>query len=326
MARVLITGGGGFLGSHLARHCLARGDQVHLAVRASTNLDRVSSFFDRLTIHVVDLSDRHDVDELLGDVQPHEIYHLAVPTRPLDLPAAEEGLRRITGDLMVLANLVAAADASQRPPEVLVRAGSMAEYGPIPTPYRETDREQPLNLYSAILAAGTHYLSALQGRLRFRAVTARLALVYGADQNDDFFIPTVLRKLSAGEKITIRRPDDRRDLLFIDDAIKGLMALARRAPAHVCVVNVGSGVSTSMFDVARLIREYVGAPPTLVDVRCEAIERDGSVGIADLRGSTELCTKLIGWTAKYDLETGLRRLIGAGASRLETAGCNGADR
>ena len=81
MARVLITGGTGFIGSHLARKCLERGDKVTLLVRPNSKLDRVSDIAAQLDIQRVPLTDQDRLDACLAQTQPEIVFHLGARTR-----------------------------------------------------------------------------------------------------------------------------------------------------------------------------------------------------------------------------------------------------
>src|SRR3546814_14035679 len=75
--RVVITGGAGFIGSHLARRCVAEGLDVHLFVRPSSSLHRLAGEIDRLTIHTADLGDEPRLRALLARIAPDRVFHLA---------------------------------------------------------------------------------------------------------------------------------------------------------------------------------------------------------------------------------------------------------
>src|SRR3546814_5606279 len=82
--RVVITGGAGFIGSHLARRCVAEGLDVHLFVRPSSSLHRLAGEIDRLTIHTADLGDEPRLRALLARIAPDRVFHLAARTRGAD--------------------------------------------------------------------------------------------------------------------------------------------------------------------------------------------------------------------------------------------------
>ena len=301
--RVLITGGAGFLGASLAAALLAAGDDVHVLVRPETDMSRLAPLADVITLHTARLCDRPALDGVIAAARPDSVFHFAVGDRRAILPDLADAAASVTDDLAGLITLFAACAAAAQPPRVLVRAGSLAEYGPIAAPYDEAQREQPETAYAAGLVAGTHYARMLGPRLPFAVVTARLALVYGPGQSRRFLIPQLIDRCLAGETTRIERPDDRRDLIHIDDALAGLMAVARRPAAPI--INICTGLGPRMADVASLIRAAAGAGSACVEIA--AGRAPG--GTPDLRGSPALARRVCGWQACIPLASGIVRTV-----------------
>jgi len=301
--RVLITGGSGFVAAHLVRRCLARGDDVHVMVRATASLWRLSDVIERITVHIVEFSDAAGLARCFEAAGPDEVFHLAVNTRA----SAGPGFQGVLGSLEDLANLLAlvsAAAATPHPPRALIRAGSIAEYGFGAHASHEDQREAPVTAYAASLVAGTHCLQALSSALPFRVSSARLALIYGAGQSESFFIPYCLRRLSNYEHVTVARPRDRRDLLYIDDAIEGLLAVAANEQSSGGVFNLATGLAPETGEVATMIAKALGAPTTLISKVPNSPEAP-----AILLASPQRTMKMLKWQAKTTLLEGLARTV-----------------
>ncbi|WP_426166626.1 NAD-dependent epimerase/dehydratase family protein [Sandarakinorhabdus sp. DWP1-3-1] len=314
---MLVTGGAGFIGARLAQALVDRGDTVHLLVRPTTDLWRIAGLAGRAAVHVV--ADDSDLPRLLDAAAPEHVYHLAATTRA---PAGPDmgDVADSLADLNRLMALVVAAARSRRPPRLLVRAGSLAEYGPGPAPFVESQREQPLTPYAAMLVAGTVNLAMLRPRLPFAAVTARLALVYGPGQSTQFLLPALIRNCLAGLPTFLDRPCDRRDLLFIDDAVTGLLRFGTAAGALPPVVNLATGKAPQMIEVASMVTEAVGASPALVGMG----DPRPAGGVAYLCGSTALAADHLGWRARTDLPAGIAATVaamGAAPTTRELAPC-----
>ena len=304
MSRILITGGAGFVGSHLAEACAKADHQVHVVVRPGSSDERLSDVLDRISVHRVDLRSEADVGHCLADVSPDIVYHLASSPRRQPSPHLDDAKAYIREDLGCLIVLLGAAAALRRPPSHVIRAGSLAEYGTAPLPYREDVREAPATVYGAGLVAATHYVSALRARLPFPVATARLALIYGAAQSADYLVPALVEKCLAGEVSTIRRPDDRRDLLFIGDAVEALMRMAAMSLPPAAIVNICTGIAPTMREVAGLVVDATAADPNLIEFG------DGPIsGAADLRGSPELASELLQWRARTALAAGMAQTV-----------------
>lgn len=301
--RILITGGAGFIGSRLALAHAADGDEVHVIVRPRGRSTRTPP---RAVVHPIPLNDRDAVADCLAAARPSIIYHLAGDTgRNRGVPRpADRG--RLTEDLENLLTLLAAAADAPSPVDVLVRAGSLAEYGDGPMPSREGQREQPLAAYTAAMVAGAHYSRMLQPRLPFPVLTARFALTYGPGQSEDFLLPWLVRRCLAGEPSTIGHPDWRRDMIFVDDLVEGLRELADARPPGGAIVNLATGTAPTVREIAGSILSATGANPSLITFGCE--EDRGGVAHA-LWGCPDLARQLFGWSAKTPLAAGVQRTV-----------------
>lgn len=301
--RILVIGGGGFIGAHLVAHCARRGDAVHVVVRPGSSLDRLRPWLSSIRVHEAPLGDRAAMDVVLAAARPGQVFHLAVADRRSAQPDLGDARLSITDDLANLVNLLAACAAASAPPGAFVRAGSLAEYGTAPAPYDETQRESPLDSYAAGLVAGTHYARMLCGRLPFPICTARLALTYGAAQSERFLLPGLIRRCLAGANSFIARPRDRRDLMHVDDAVAGLLRVADQPV--VPVVNLATGFAPSMAEVSARVCAATGADPRLVTFGPSR----SAGGVPDLRGSGRLARQQLDWVPQIGLDEGLARTV-----------------
>ena len=307
MTRVLIVGGAGFIGAHLAQRCLDRGDEVHVIARSRTDLWRLAGMRSQLTVHVLELGDRSALDRCFVAAGPEEVYHLATQTRWEPAADLSDAARSASTDLLNMIHLLAAASAADPAPRALVRAGSLTEYGDGPVPFEETQRESPVNAYGAAMTACTHYAQMLAPRLPFPALTARLALAYGPDQDADFLIPTLFRNCAAGEPMRLNRPEDRRDLIHVRDVTDALCRLASSGLPAGTLVNVVTGSAPTMREVAALVARTVGVDPASIQEGSPA-GTEAADASARVHGSPALARELLGWEARTSLTEGLRLL------------------
>jgi len=300
---VLITGGAGFIGSKVAAAHAAAGDEVHVIVRPR-GLIRSSRMAANVIMARLHLDDVETLSTYVEQARPTIIYHLASDTgrgtgglNPLDSQI-------VMGDLRNFLTLLKAARAAT--PRILVRAGSLAEYGNGVTPSRESQREQPLSAYTAAMVAGAHVARALQPTLPFAVLTARLALTYGEGQSDAFLIPRLIQRCLAGEPCDVEHPSRRRDLIHVDDVVDGLRALARSDLPGGSIVNLCSGIAPTMENVARRIAALADADPASIRYGDDA---ESETGITTVLGSPDLASALMGWSARIALDEGLARTV-----------------
>lgn len=302
--RVVITGAAGFIGSALVARHVAEGAVVHALVRHGAGIERLPK---GVAIHPVDLGNHDALRGVLAETAPTIIYHLATSTGRATAPSAQSGVEAAGSDVANLLGLLSVAAALPHPPRSFVRTGTLAEYGDGPTPAREEQREHPKNGYTGAMVAGAHLVSALQSRLPFHARTARLGLTYGPKQSPTYLIPLLIERCLAAEPSLVRTPEQRRDLIFVDDVVSGLIALARSDRPDAGVVNLATGEAPTMREAAWLVARCCGADPGLI--------RFGDEMPADVPpvvcGDPSRARAILGWQATCSLEEGLRRTVHA---------------
>ncbi|WP_157218515.1 NAD-dependent epimerase/dehydratase family protein [Flavisphingomonas formosensis] len=309
-ARILITGGTGFIGSHLVRRCVAEGHEVHVLLRPSSAAVRLEPIGSAVTLHRLSLSDGAAVRACLAAVRPTGIFHLVGNTASRHDPTlaqSRESLESLTDFL----SLVEAAAGMEVPPRLFLRTGSIAEYGAAALPFYEEQRERPETGYAASLVAATHYAQAIAPRLPFPLVTARLALVYGPGQASDFLVPSIIEACVANRPISLRRPKDRRDLIHVDDVVEVLTGLAREMPADCPVINIGSGYDVSVEALAETIADLAGCSLRL-------LAGGDDYEPVTLRLSIERLRRATGWRPRVPLREGLAALIEEARPRMMT--------
>ncbi|WP_065792123.1 MULTISPECIES: NAD-dependent epimerase/dehydratase family protein [unclassified Ensifer] len=304
MPNVLIVGGAGFIGSHLVARCVKEGHAVHVLVRPETNVHRLRRADLEAQLHILHLDDRSALERCFAATRPDYVYYLAAATRRKQEARLGDAFASVQEDLIGLLSTIAAAAETQHPPVAFVRAGTLAAYGGTPLPHVETQREVPKTTYAAALVAGGHYIDALQPRLPFPIVTARLSLVFGPAQSDAFLIPSLIRRCLGGERSIIRRPNEKRDLLFVDDAVEAMYRLSMARLQGASIVNIASGNAPTMREVAALIVAATGADPALI----ELLPTRGSDDV-DLCPSPALAAELFGWKADISLHRGIARTV-----------------
>lgn len=300
-----VTGAAGFVGAHLVRRLLERGGQVHALVRPSTRLERLAPVLERITLHRLDLADRTALKACLKEVSPTHVYHLAADTRPGAASPIAAVDAAIHSSLTSTLPLVEALTCLSVPPRIMVRAGTLAEYGPTDVPSREDGPVRPATPYGAGMLAATAALDVLAASLPFPVVTARLSLCYGPAQSHAFLLAEAIDAFLDERPIALLAPDDRRDLMHVDDAVAGLMRIADIVPANCPVINIGSGHAPRMAEVLDTLRALIGAPEGFVEPASGASRRPAT----QLRTCPELAWHRLGWRCEIGLEEGLVQTI-----------------
>lgn len=296
-AKVIITGATGFIGRHLARTLAASGASVYGLSRGESDIADVHGY-------VCDITDRRLLNEIVGDVRPSHIFHLAAnKARSANI---KDFRQCIDENLIGTLNLLEACEAASCVPR-LISLGTCEEYGGAEAPYLETTREVPVSAYSCSKVAMTQLLQTYHRIHGFPTVVLRPSLAYGPGQGDEMFLPALIQTLLRGRRFAMSRGEQTRDYVYIDDVVEALMQAAMRPEAIGQVVNISSGTPTRIADVTRLAVDLIGnGVETLLDVGKVAYRQGEAMNYWADRGKAK---QLLGWEPSVNLCDGLARTV-----------------
>ncbi len=307
--RLLVTGGAGFIGSHLCEALLARGDEVAVVDDLNEEFDGARKFaaVKRLSgrpgfsFHRLDIRDGPALRALLGGARFAGIIHLAA--RPGVRESVRDPERSVDVNVRgTCAVLVEWARAGGGP---FVFASSSSVYGDRrDPPFSEDDRtDAPASPYAASKLAGELLVGAFARLHGFPAACLRYFTVYGPGQRPGMAISRFVSLLEEGRSLTLYGDgSSRRDYTYVSDAVRGTILALDRADG-VRTLNLGGGHPVSLRELVRAIGDAVGREPEVIHGPPEA----GDVGVT--WAATERAEREIGWRAEVPLEEGLRRYV-----------------
>jgi len=299
--RLLVTGGAGFIGSHLVDRLVADGHEVAVVDNlASGRAERVRP---PARLHPIDLRDRR-LAEVLEAERPEVVFH----------QAAQTDLRRSVADPVFDAEVnvlgsVNLLEASRRAGvrRVVFASSGGAIYGEtetLPTP--EDHPTRPASPYGVAKLAVEHYLACWQGLYGIGTVSLRYANVYGPRQ-DPFgeagVVAIFAHRMLGGEPPLINGDGEQtRDYVYVDDVVEAnLHALER--PEVSGPINIGTGIETTVNVLFHRLRELTAA---------RVPERHGPPKAGEQRRSgldPTLAKRLLGWSPRVGLVEGLARTV-----------------
>lgn len=297
--RMLVTGGAGFIGSHLVETLVARGDEVSVLddgrnANASVNLAGVD-------VRLLE-GDCSVASDVLDTVDPDTIFHLASPAYVP--PSVTDPMGDLRANVEQTLHLLAAIQARPQPPR-LVHVSSAAVYGhPNVQPIRETYPSAPVSPYGVDKFCAEEHVRVAAMIHGIRAVILRYFPVYGPRQRKQV-VYDLIQKLEADpNRLEVHGTGrELRDLCFVDDIVRGTIAVGEGAPGRGEAVNIGSGQMVTINQLAHEIARAMEVEPTIVfsgKVRPGDAERI----VADIsRAST------FGYAPRVDLREGIRRTL-----------------
>jgi len=305
MRTCLVTGGAGFIGSHIVTALLQRGDRVRVLDNLSTGHTSNLEAAGRGQIDFIegDIIDQRVVAEAVDGVD--YVFHLAAEVsvpRSVDDPLATNATG-VTGTLTVL------EESRHAGVRRLVFAGSSAAYGDRPTAAkRETDPPDPLSPYAAAKLAGEHYCHAYAATMGLETVCLRFFNVFGPRQDPaseySAVIPLFLTKLLAGEQPTVFGDGTQsRDFTFVENVVYGNLLAAEAPGASGGTFNIADGRSTTLLALLAMLNELLGTDVEPVF----AAPRVGDVheSLADISQAR----RVLSYEPQVSFENGLRRSI-----------------
>ena len=293
--RILITGGAGFIASHIAEHFHKQAQVIafdNMRTGNKRNLEGLDVTFIRGTI-----TNRNMLANVMHGVDC--VFHLAALVSVSESMADPLECARInaTGHLKVLE---AAAKAGVRK---LVFASSAAIYGDNPSvPKDEAMPPEPQSPYAITKLNGELYNALFTREKRLETVNIRFFNVFGPRQDPTgsyaAAVPIFIKRSLNGQPIIIHGDGRQtRDFIYVKDIVSAL-AFAATTPGLTGTYNAGYGTATSILELAQKISALTGSPPNLE----YAPARPGDVRHS-LADASKLCAA--GWRPKYDLDEGL---------------------
>ena len=304
MVRCLVTGGCGFIGSHIVRGLLDEGHSVRVLDNLCTgHRANIAEVEDRIEFVQGDINDSKAVEQALDGVERvfHQAALASVPLsleRPLDTNHA-----CVTGTLNMLHSSVRAKVKR------FVYAASSSAYGDTPTSSkRETDLPQTLSPYAAAKLAGEYYCQSYFHSFGLETVGIRYFNVFGPrqDPNSPYsaVIPLFVSRILSGQSPSIYGDGlQSRDFTYVANIVRGNLLASEASNVGGRVFNVADGRQTTLLQLLELLAKLLGKeisptflPPRLGDVR---------ESLADVTQAR----KFLGYEPAVGLEEGIRRTI-----------------
>ena len=303
MATYLVTGGAGFIGSHLATELIGRGHRVRVADSLITgkrhNLDHIpaAEFLEG------DLADPAFAQRAVVGMD-YVLHQAAIPSVPRSV---KDPITSNRSNIDATLNmLVAARDAGVKR---LVYAGSSSAYGNTPTlPKREDMAPNPLSPYALQKLVGEQYCQMFTRLYGFETVTTRYFNVFGPRQDPGSPYSGVI-SLFATALLQRRQPiiygdgEQTRDFTYVANVVDGVLRACEAPKAAGEVMNVATGGRISLNNLLAVMNRLVGT-------NLQAVYKEERAGdVKDSQADISKATSLLGYAPLVDLEEGLRNTL-----------------
>jgi UDP-glucose 4-epimerase len=316
--RALITGGGGFIGSHLADALLERGDEVSIVDNLSTG--RHENLADAISngaeLHVEEITDERAMSRVFEEARPEVVFHLAA--QPHVQRSVDEPVLDLRSNIEGTVKLLELARRYE-PRRIVFSSTGGAIYGEgegRALPLTEDDECLPFSQYGQSKMAAELYLDLYERLHGISSIALRLANVYGPrqDPNGEAGVVAIYSlKMHSGEQpVVFGDGEQTRDLIYVGDVVRAFIAGADSDAGGR--YNVGTGVETSVLQLGEMLAPMCGVSfePRFEQARPGEIQR--------ILTSSDRARETLGWQAEVSLAEGLRRTADSFAPEAETAG------
>ena len=297
--KILVTGGAGFIGSHIAEYLVQRGDDVtvldNLITGSKENLTKIS---DKINFVNGDIRDHKLLEKLVSDTTG--VFHEAA------LASVQQSFSM--KDEYIDVNVTGTENIFKLAKEYgfkIVYASSSSVYGnPKKIPVKEDDERKPINPYAKTKLDGED-LAKKYSEIGVKVIGLRYFNVFGKRQSKEYagVIKLFLQRIQQKKSPKINGDGlQTRDFVHIDDVVKANV-LAMDSDINHRFLNVGSGLPTSVLDLANLIIEVSGL--SLEPIHGPELSGDVKATQSDIK----LIRKLLNWEPKTKLDAWLTKII-----------------
>ncbi len=313
---VLVTGAGGFIGSHLTEQLVRRGAKVRCFVRYNSRNDpgllRMLPYEIQESVEIVmgDLRDPDGVRQAVDDMEI--VFHLGaiIPIPYSYVHPREVMATNIGGTLNVL---LAAREVGVRR---VIHTSTSEVYGT--AEYVPIDEKHPLNAqspYSASKIAADKLAESFHLSYDLPVVTIRPFNTYGPRQSDRAVIPTIITQALTQDQVLLGAMHPRRDLTYVADTVSGFIAAATvENNVEGQTINLGYGEDMSISDLAQRIVQLTARD---IEIVFDASRiRPPRSEVQQLLADNSQASQLLGWQPQVDLDQGLRTTIEWISNRL----------
>lgn len=298
--KVLVTGATGFLAQHLVHELLSKGAEV-----TGISLEKIPNQkfknFKNFSCINLDLKNKNNLNDAIKKINPEKIFHLAAyPDKEAIFKNTDECIQNNIQGTM---NLIHSLDNIQY--DSLIHIGSYKEYSGSKIPFRETDVLFPISSYAISKACAEMFCMAYHKIYGFPLISLRFPTIYGPKQSAQNLIPYLIKSCLSGSKLKLTKGEQKRELIYVSDAIDALINASLSRKAHGEIINIGTNKDYTLKEIVTLIIKLTNSK---VKPKWGAVPYRKNE-IWDMKGDNKKAQQLLGWKPKTSLREGLMKTI-----------------
>jgi len=292
LKRILIIGGTGFLGYHLAKFCLKKKFKV---ISISKNSPKSIRFLKKVFYIRCDTSNKKLLEKKLN----YNFDYVVNFGGYVDHSNKKETFKSHYISAKILGNIFLKKKIKK-----YVQIGSSMEYGHARSPQKESDKCKPKSVYGVSKFLATKYFLNLYIKYNFPVTILRLYQVYGPYQDLNRFIPIVINNCKLDKNFPCSSGEQFRDFLFVDDLIRAIFITLNKKQASGNIINIGSGKPIKLKKIIRKIKNYFrkGKPLFgMIKLRKEELLK--------VYPDLNRVKNILNWSPRVDFNSGIKKTI-----------------
>ena len=306
---VVVTGAGGFIGSHLVEQLIAEGAHVRAMLRYTSRGQRgcldllPGASLEQIAITMGDVRDFDAVREVMRGADA--VFHLAAL---IGIPYSYEHPQEVIDtNIIGTSNVLIAAKELGTVERVVLTSTSEVYGSALRVPMDEEHPLQAQSPYSATKIAGDALGLSFHRSFAMPVTIVRPFNAYGPRQSARAVIPAIITQAVSGKTLRLGTLDTTRDFTFVADTARGFLTVGAADAALGEVVNIGSGTEVSIREIVRKVGEITGRE-LVVEGDAQRM-RPAKSEVSRLLSDSSKAERLAGWRAEVSLDDGLRRTV-----------------
>jgi dTDP-glucose 4,6-dehydratase len=308
--KILVTGGSGFIGSHLIPKLVELGNDVYSMERYVTGR-YILGASQKVKMVFADLRDYFAVRKVVRQVQPEVVIHLA-SISPVSY-SYDHPIEVMETNFLGTVNLVESCLREVPNFKHFLFAGTSEEYGNHEKiPIKETAELCPNSPYAVSKAAADKYLQFVRDAYDFPVTILRNFNTYGRKKNTHFVVERTIVQMLQGKTVKLGDPKPIRDFLYVEDHVNSYITCLQNEKSVGEVINFCTGRGVSIAQLVDMLKEITGFNGEVI---WNSIPKR-PLDIAILVGDRSKAKHLLGWEPKFKLEEGLQITVDFWKDRL----------
>jgi len=298
--KYLITGGNGFIGSHLVNKLIKRGKNIHVVVKNKKYNWRFDNV-DKIEIKYLDITDYSELKKYVDKIKPDYILHLAGYVNTSRTLESYEKLMDV--NFKGTYNLLKALNNIDY--KIFINTGSSDEYGNLESPIKENYKEDPVSPYSLSKTCSSYLCKMFKNMFNRRIVSVRPFLVYGPKQISNMLIPDLIRHGLSKIELNLTRGSQTKDFIFVEDLVHAYLKILENYQKinKYEIFNIGSGYQILIKDVVEIVGTYF--PDDKFKLGGKAYRKNEPMEFfSDIQK-----IKKLGWVPEESIETGISKTV-----------------